>query len=292
MQKDIKLYDEFKELGELGAELWEDAIPETTSMPPRVSLAGTRFSLLKDGETIDPADPLNLHFVIVGIKRPVSRDYYSREYGDEGQVPDCYSFDGVTPEETAPAPQSEKCLTCPKARFDAMVSKVSGKSVPACKVRKILAVKIVGIDGVWRFAIPPASIKKCWGNLYKNITEIAKRENEKHKANVISFLNIVVKASFSKADKRIGILQMEPAGYVTKTELDAVKLAAQDKQAIMEVLWGPQGEARMLQWQNGHPGFSAAPIRESKRAAIAEKSDAKKANTWDENTIDSLLGDL
>lgn len=233
---------------ELNRTIMEDASAEDAKVR-RVSIMGGRFTLCDTVGELIPPNPNKLDFVIAGIKAPPSRIYFSGGYSPgDLSPPECYSYDGVAPEPNVQAPQSKSCASCPMARFDAAVSKVTGKGVPLCKTRKVLAIKIIGVPGLWQFAIPAASIKRCWNNVYSKVTRIINTENAKHKKPVLGFLNIVIRAEFDTSDKRIGILKMEPVGYLPESEAASVAEAVQDADEINNLLWGQGGTARKQLW--------------------------------------------
>src|SRR5215510_1653521 len=67
----------------------------TVDIPDRISIEGNRFSFNVDGETSDPPDPTTLHFVVLGVKKPLTYTFYEGVYDPKSpQPPTWVSHDG------------------------------------------------------------------------------------------------------------------------------------------------------------------------------------------------------
>lgn len=79
----------------------------------RISIKGSVFRLIVDGQEVAQKDERAMNAVIVAAAPAVGRTYYEGEY-KEGQVtaPDCWSNDGIAPDASIQDPQSSKCATC------------------------------------------------------------------------------------------------------------------------------------------------------------------------------------
>lgn len=85
-----------------------------------ISIRGSRFRIAKAGEETvmlnEKDEPIgSLECVLVKASRNVSKLYYAKSFeeGDDA-APDCWSIDGITPDQGATTPQSKKCATCPQ----------------------------------------------------------------------------------------------------------------------------------------------------------------------------------
>lgn len=144
-------------------------------MPPSIVADKGKFVIKKDGNSVvatfpdTPANqaagivgaPLSILKVIVLKAKPgVEKAWYAETYvpGQEAQAPDCSSEDGIKPLANSPLKQCDNCASCPQNVYG------SGKKADgtpsggkACGDKKVLAVFAVGF-GVYRFAVPPASL--------------------------------------------------------------------------------------------------------------------------------------
>jgi len=144
-------------------------------MPPSIIADKGKFVIKQDGNSVvatfpdTPANqaagivgaPLSVLKVIVLKAKPgIEKAWYAETYvpGQEAQAPDCSSEDGVKPSANSSIKQCDNCASCPQNVFGsgkkADGSPSGGK---ACNDKKIIAVYAVGF-GVYRFAIPPASL--------------------------------------------------------------------------------------------------------------------------------------
>lgn len=80
-----------------------------------------------------------LRVVILGVASRRGRAYYPATY-DPGKAaqPDCWSSDGVTPDESVTAPKATACQTCPMAAKGSKIT--DGKEGVACAPHRILCV--------------------------------------------------------------------------------------------------------------------------------------------------------
>ena len=144
-------------------------------MPPSIVADKGKFVIKKDGLSevaTFPDTPANqaagivgapvsvLKVIVLKAKPGIEKAWYASTYvpGQESQAPDCSSEDGIKPLANSPLKQCENCASCPQNVFGSGTkadgSPSGGK---ACGDRKILAVFAVGF-GVFRFAVPPASL--------------------------------------------------------------------------------------------------------------------------------------
>lgn len=241
------------------------------SLPNHISIRQNRFWLVNE-DGISPApDPLCLRFVIVAIKRPKTRFFYSGVYDDEtsGSPPSCMSYDGVTPEKDVAERQADYCANnvCPKSEWGSAKGK-GGTDRAACKTYKQLVVKVPGVPGAWLLSIPPASITKQWDIYAGQIEQAAKEEQDKHGFATLTLSTCVTEVTFDP--KFQGVLNFCPKGYIGNEKLMTAKDCAEletlmdDEVANARLLWGPDGLNREKQYLEsiGKPavGYAAPAI--------------------------------
>jgi hypothetical protein len=232
-----------------------DALGSTRDMPNGISIQGNRFWLASNEGTVPAPDPLRLHFVVLGSKKPMSRRYYASPYSATNPTgPDCYSPDGVTPD-GGENMQHPTCAGCPKSVWGSEKSRLTGALVPACRQHKDMVVKVMGVPGKWMFSIPPASIKKNWDPLVKRIQAMAKDEEQKNGQATLCMANCVIEATFAPGVN--GIMEFKPRGYLAgEEEIEVVELH-KDRESIEVMLWGPKGSERKAQYE----GTRAGPVQ-------------------------------
>lgn len=144
-------------------------------MPPSIVADKGKFVIKKDGNsvvaTFPDTDanraagivgaPLSVLKVIVLKAKPgIEKAWYAETYvpGQEAQAPDCSSEDGINPLAASPLKQCASCASCPQNVYGSG-TKADGtpSGGKACGDKKVLAVFAVGF-GVFRFAVPPASL--------------------------------------------------------------------------------------------------------------------------------------
>lgn len=103
----------------------------------RISLRGGKFRFNVKGVEVGINKGDTLEVVIMMAHPAVSRLYYIKPYDqdDAGQRPDCYSRDGVRPEEDSPAKQNSICATCPQ---NALNSSKTGKGKACAYSKRVL----------------------------------------------------------------------------------------------------------------------------------------------------------
>lgn len=312
MAQEMVISKELSYLAELSVGMFEDANYSANPVPNTISIRQNRFWLVSsEGRTQTP-NPLKLHFVTLGAKAPEGRTYYEGAYDPENSsMPDCFSYDGVTPDARGPKRQAEACGSCKQSMWGSATSKLTGAMVPACRTHKDIVIKVMGVEGAWLLRIPPASIKKQWAPLVKRIEDVAKVEQAKHGKSTMTMLTTVVESVFD--DDAQGVLNFRPLGYLSQSEAPAVIALAEDRDAIAQSLWGPEGATRAAQWANprnepvaqsaivqplpinpepppGHisqPFFEAKAADEGKRLANMRRSQAKDIDATAQSVMEA-----
>ena len=139
---------------ELAKEMNADAASGiSTGASARIKLSGKQFVLVdgnggekpvKAGEmTMAPDGNAYLPVAILRAKKDIQKAWYAAAFNpaEEGNAPDCFSNDGVSPDASVTNKQCENCAQCPQNAFgsgkDQNGNATKGK---ACSDNKILAV--------------------------------------------------------------------------------------------------------------------------------------------------------
>jgi hypothetical protein len=137
---------------------------------PVISIKGKVFAIVRDGERTvlpnpkDPESPATaIDVVLLKANKGTSKVFYLKGYdkdNSEGQKPDCYSGDGITPAADAQTPQAKKCATCPHNQWGSKISDKGATKGKACSDTVRMAVAAAGqINDPMLLRVPPASIK-------------------------------------------------------------------------------------------------------------------------------------
>ena len=121
-------------------ELTKSLAGNTVGGGKRISIRGSVFRKVVDGQEVAKVSGRELNVIIANASKSVSRVFYAGKYNpDEIVPPTCVSNDGVTPDTTDEGKQSSSCNTCPQN----IAGSGQGTS-RACKYARRLAVVIEG----------------------------------------------------------------------------------------------------------------------------------------------------
>jgi hypothetical protein len=137
---------------------------------PAISIKGKVFAVVRDGEREvlrNPKDPdsaaTSLDVVLLKANKGTSKVFYLKGYNpeqSEGQKPDCYSGDGITPAGDAKTPQAKKCATCPHNQWGSRITEKGASKGKACNDTVRMAVAAAGLlNDPMLLRVPPASIR-------------------------------------------------------------------------------------------------------------------------------------
>lgn len=191
---------------------------------PVISIKGKVFAIVREGERKiipnpkDPESPAgNIDVVIIKANKQTSKVFYIKGFNEteEGKKPDCFSNDGVKPDEASEAKQSESCAVC---KHNVWGSKVStdgkGGKGKACQDAVRMAVATPGaINDPYLIRVPPASIRAL-GELG---SQLAKRK--------VPYNGIVTKISFDQ-EEATPKLTFKPVGFLDEETYKQVKEVA------------------------------------------------------------------
>jgi hypothetical protein len=123
---------------------------------PRISIKGSVFRKIVDGEEVMKNEDRAMNVVIVKSASTEYRTFYAGTFKEgENKGPDCWSSDGVSPDANVASPQSPQCATCSQN------IKGSGQGDSrACRYSRWLAVALENdLEGdILQLALPAQSI--------------------------------------------------------------------------------------------------------------------------------------
>jgi hypothetical protein len=227
------------------------ALAKTTAMvggtilPPHVSIADNRFTLVDGAGARHPLNTLSLDCVILDINEKMSRMYFDPEIPYDPKnpaAPLCFSDNGVAPSARAREPQAKCCKPdasgengCRWSVWGSATSAQTGKGVPACDNGVKLAILMATVDEktkkwiplirdndgfkpmVFMLRVPPASLAGV-ANYGKTVSGMGKLVIPWTGEEVQSDLGFVVtRIEFA----RQGVLSFHAVGYIEK-EIDAL----------------------------------------------------------------------
>lgn len=185
-----------------------------SAMPPHVSIAGGRFTLVDasnnelPGAWFDQKLGVYIDACIIDANDHLSRTYFAGAYNPdaEGVRPDCFSDNGIGPSVSASSPQARSCTPDPEGVFGCKWAvwgshiNQNGKRVPKCAEKQKIALLIPGFDMVFLLAVPPKS-----GNHLRAYTELCKGNN-------INMADVLTRIYFLAG--AVGELQFKGVSYI------------------------------------------------------------------------------
>lgn len=236
---------------------------------PVLSIKGKVFTLVKqderkvitrelDGEQVPAAA---LEIVIIAANPNLSKVWYKGGYEDgANSKPDCFSNNGISPDDSVETPQAKKCATCPKNVWG---SGQNGKGKACGDSRRIAIAAPDQINEPMLLRVPAASLKP--------LAEYGKKLDNRG----ASFDAVVTKIKFDM-EEATPKLVFVPVGFLDENQLSAVdEAAASDKvqqiiglqEAKQEALPAPAAED-----DDGFAEFDKAAKAPTKEEAPAKKS--------------------
>lgn len=123
----------------------------------RISIRGSVFRMLDGGKQIAENDERAMNIIIVAAAPYNSRSYYTKTFSESsaGQLPDCFSDDGITP---SPRSENKQCATC--ANCPQNVAGSGNGQSRACRFSRRLAVLLENDQKgeVMQLTLPASSI--------------------------------------------------------------------------------------------------------------------------------------
>ena len=214
-------------------ELTKSLMGGSGSIGKRISIMGGVWRMIVGGEEIAKVEDRNLDVVIVNAAAKTSRTYYKGAYSEEtkGQMPTCWSNDGVKPDAKSEAPQSSACATCP------MNVAGSGQGTSrACRFSRRIAVVLANnIEGeVFQLVLPAQSI---FGKV-----EAGKMPLEAYAKFIgghgLSISSVVTELKFDTASATPKII-FRAVRPLTEDEMEAAIEKGQSQDAVQAISFNP-----------------------------------------------------
>ncbi len=251
---------------------------------PVLSIKGKVFTLVKqderkiitrelDGEQVPAAA---LEVVIVAANPNLSKVWYKGGYEDGSNgKPDCFSNDGIKPDDSVETPQAKKCATCAKNVWG---SGSNGKGKACGDSRRVAISSPDQINEPMLLRVPAASLKP--------LAEYGKKLDNRG----ASFDGVVTKIKFDM-EEATPKLVFVPVGFLDVNQLAAVdEAAASDKvQQIIGLQSAPEHDAPVapaVDEDDGFADFDKAAKAPAKEAAPAPK---KKATVVEDDELDAAI---
>ena len=263
---------------------------------PRISIKGSRFRLIVDGEETLIPDPM-IQVIIVGANPKLSKSWYAKPWtpDSEPQAPDCYSLDGIKPHMDSAQPQNDLCASCDKNAWGSKITP-QGQKIKACADQKRLAVIDAGNPNgeIFLLQVTPSALKEL--NNYHSTLSSKRIPFEIVKTNV-SFDS---SASYPKLKFGFGgFIDAEPQQAVDKLfNSRRVKEITGEEPPITEVPKEEPEQPLLPLEEEPKAGFST-PTKESKPVtppvtAAAEPTDTPKpvADTGMSSDIEALMKNM
>jgi hypothetical protein len=208
-----------------------DLISTVSTGFPVVSIKGKIFAIVRGGDRttmMNPKDPDSpataIEVVLLKGNKGVSKVYYAKGYqeGGEDQKPDCYSNEGVKPEDNSKNPQSKQCSTCAHNQWGSKIGDNGGKG-KACQDSKRLAIAAAGLlNDPYLLRVPPASIKA----LSEYAAALQKRN--------LHYSQVVTRIAF-EAEAATPKLTFKAMGYLPEAAYNEVR-AVVDTEVVASIL--------------------------------------------------------
>jgi hypothetical protein len=260
-----------------------DLISTVSTGFPVVSIKGKIFAIVRGGERttmMNPKDPDSpataIEVVLLKGNKGVSKVYYAKGYqeGTEDQKPDCYSNEGVKPEDNSKNPQSKQCSTCAHNQWGSKIGDNGGKG-KACQDSKRLAIAGAGlINDPYLLRVPPASIKA----LSEYAAALQKRN--------LHYSQVVTKIAF-EAEAATPKLTFKAMGYLPESAYNEVK-AVVDTEVVASILG-----TGVVAVDDAIPALDKpVPVVEKPKAEAKPKAKAEPKVVEPEVAVDLNLDDL
>lgn len=250
----------------------------------RISLRGSKFRMVVNGEEIITSNSDRLNVVIVNAAKDVSRQFYAKAYNskDEAAPPDCWSADGQTPDASLESPQHSNCVNCPQN------IKGSGQGDSrACRYTRRLAVVLADDIGGDVYQLQLAS-KSIFGK--GDLKTMPFEQFGKYVASQGYNLNTLVTEVRFDENSDVAKLYFRPIKFLSKDEWEIAKQKGTTPAAKNAIT------INVNSTDNGNKQLAApkpTPKAVAPKAEIEEpkKREEKKAEPTPKRDLKSLMGD-
>jgi len=147
--------------------------------PPRISTLDQKFWLIDDKGVKFQVPTHHLDVVVVAVNPAKINQFYKEKYipgADDGSFkpPNCFSWDGLVPDDASAVKQHATCAGCPMAVWGSRLNEQTGEKRRACDQAYALAllplVEGLEIHTAFRFLLK--------GGSFKNFVEYAKKVSQ------------------------------------------------------------------------------------------------------------------
>lgn len=234
---------------------------------PKISTRASRYRLVEDG--VETVVGTTMDVVIVGTNPHVSKIWYSKPYDGATDVrPDCWSNDGITPDESIAAPFHSNCAACPNNILGSKTTPTGAKSKICADQRHLALVAAADPSKVYGFTVTISAFKAL-REYMKELDNYGLWPQE-----VVTVLGFDEQASYPK----VTFSRKEANGYVPEK---AVKII-EDICASSEVKIATRQDAGTTQRLSAPapasvPKAVAAPQKPTAAPAVPAAPPAKKA---------------
>ena len=183
-------------------------------MHPRISIQGSRFTLIDAGGAKAPWNGFQLPVIVIGANPKKSKVYYDGPFDPTNPgPPTCYSDNGVAPSVNASRKMARTCGECRLGGWGSAQSSLTGKDTKACQDKKKIAVRVVGDPNrlVYELQVPPASLKIF--TQYAMDVEKHTTPDNSRKADISDVVTVI----FFKQEA-VGILQFHQLGWISNLD--------------------------------------------------------------------------
>ena len=256
----------------------------------RISLRGSKFRLVVNGDEVSTSKNDKMEIVIVNAAKDVARQFYAKSYNkDEITAPDCWSNDGIAADKSIEKPQHHNCAECPQN------IKGSGQGeTRACRFSRRLALALADdLEGdIFQLVLPSKSI---FGK--GDLDHMPFEQYAKYVGSQGYNLNTLITEMKFDSDSDNPKLTFRPVNFLSKEQWETAKrqgdtLAA--KNAITMTVAQTDGvKASKLEAPKAAPKAEKAVAeevaepkkREEKKAQPTEKKDLKAIMSgWSDDT--------
>ena len=239
---------------------------------PAISIKGSKFTLVRDGERrvlMNPKDPdapaSYIDVVLIKVNKGTSKVFYAKSYteGDDGK-PDCFSNDGTVPDPGSTTPQSKSCATCANNVWGSKITEQGKKGKLCADSIRMAVAPVDALNDPMLLRVPAASMKFVgeYGSM------LAKRG--------VPYNAVVTKISFDP-ESASPKLQFKPVGFLTEGAVrEATDMIASD---VVQNIIGAAGGFPDDERETAVPAATpaSAPVAEPVKSKVVTNDEVTAA---------------
>jgi hypothetical protein len=205
-----------------------------------------------------------------------TKTFYAKKFaGDEseGQRPDCFSMDGVSPSPHSPNKQSDKCAVCPHNQWGARISE-DGRKGKACSDRARMAVaEPESLDTPYLLSVPPTSLRPLKDGI------------KSAKARGVEYNEVVFKVGF-ELEEASPVLKFTPFGVLSDEAYESACEAYESE--VVRAICGLDEGSAMASAPAPAPAPAPMALKEDPLAAALAARDAQRKAPKAAKPVESL----